>query len=178
MEQTNRLCVTIDGDEYVLKSVRPQSEIQQVADYVEGKIREAKYANKRATPLMRTTLAAVNITDELFRQREEWEALQKEAEIPMRAYEPMRRECEDLKQECEVLKEQLQHIQQAYEEAQCAQERAEKRAKELESLWEKEKRSTQDKAKDLVELRKHLKEAEDKQIDLAKQYQEYRRTHR
>lgn len=65
----NKLRVTIGSNEYVLKSARPNAEMQQIVEHVRKKVEEAGTHNSRMNPTMQATLAAINIADELFELR-------------------------------------------------------------------------------------------------------------
>jgi cell division protein ZapA len=71
------LSVTIFGSEYKIKGADPDY-IQNVAAYVDAKMRELERRLAAGTPARIAILASLNIADELFRERAERERLDKE----------------------------------------------------------------------------------------------------
>jgi len=76
------LSVMIFGSEYKIKGADP-AYIQEVAAYVDGKMRELEGRLTSGTPTKIAILTSMNVADELFRQREELGRL--EAELRERA---------------------------------------------------------------------------------------------
>ncbi len=76
------LSVMIFGSEYKIKGADP-AYIQEVAAYVDGKMRELESRLTTGTPTKIAILTSMNVADELFRQREELARL--EAELRERA---------------------------------------------------------------------------------------------
>ena len=76
------LSVMIFGSEYKIKGADP-AYIQEVAAYVDGKMRELESRRTGGTPTKIAILTSMNVADELFRQREELGRL--EAELRERA---------------------------------------------------------------------------------------------
>lgn len=78
MEQDSSvLKINIYGTEYPIKGdVETDTEyIKQVAEYVDRKMREIDQTTQGKSSLKVAILAALNITDELFREREEKQSL-------------------------------------------------------------------------------------------------------
>lgn len=71
------LSVTIFGSEYKIKGADPDY-IQNVAAYVDAKMRELERRLAAGTPARIAILASLNIADELFRERAERDRLDKE----------------------------------------------------------------------------------------------------
>ncbi|MEK7347933.1 MAG: cell division protein ZapA [Candidatus Eisenbacteria bacterium] len=76
------LSVMIFGSEYKIKGADP-AYIQEVAAYVDAKMRELESRLANGTPTKIAILTSMNVADELFRQREELGRL--EAELRERA---------------------------------------------------------------------------------------------
>ena len=76
------LSVMIFGSEYKIKGADP-AYIQEVAAYVDGKMRELEGRLATGTPTKIAILTSMNVADELFRQRDELARL--EAELRERA---------------------------------------------------------------------------------------------
>ena len=72
--------VYILGQKYTIKGDAPEEYIQQLANYVQDKIKEV-YANSPSiTPVKASILAAITIADELHRLKSEQENLTKSLE--------------------------------------------------------------------------------------------------
>jgi len=69
----NRVKVNINGEDYYIKGTASEDYIKRVAKYVDKKMYELeqKYTNLSRTKL--AVLAAINIADELFRLKQEYE---------------------------------------------------------------------------------------------------------
>ena len=88
MEQDSGvLKINIYGTEYPIKSdSETDSEyIRRVADYVDGKMREIDQSTQAKSSLKVAILAALNITDELFQEKESYKALRHDLEARLNA---------------------------------------------------------------------------------------------
>jgi len=72
--------VYILGQKYTIKGDAPEEYIQQLANYVQDKIKEVYNNSPSITPLKASILAAITIADELHRLRNEQENLTKSIE--------------------------------------------------------------------------------------------------
>jgi cell division protein ZapA len=72
--------VYILGQKYTMKGDAPEEHIQQLANFVNDKIKEVYDKLPNITPLKATILAAITIADELHRIRNEEESLTKSIE--------------------------------------------------------------------------------------------------
>jgi len=79
-EEGNVLKVNIYGTEYPIKGTTDADYIRQVAEYVDGKMRDIDQSTSVKSSLKVAILAAINIADELFREREEKRGLVKNFE--------------------------------------------------------------------------------------------------
>ncbi|MDZ7373636.1 MAG: cell division protein ZapA [candidate division KSB1 bacterium] len=71
----NVVKVTIFGSEYAIRGDTDPEYIRHVAEYVDSKMREIDESTSIKSSLKVAILAALNIADELFRERAEKEAL-------------------------------------------------------------------------------------------------------
>lgn len=74
-EEPSRIRVDIFGQAYQIRGDASADHILQVAKYVDRKMREIASLNPRLDLHRLAVLAAVNIADEYFRLREEYEEL-------------------------------------------------------------------------------------------------------
>lgn len=178
MGDLNKLKVTIGKYDYVLKSPRTNEEMREIARYVEEKFNEASMGTARYSEAMQAVLAALNITDELFAEREEHEKLKKLAEEPLRTAGPMKQKMEELREKIETLSHEKEELREELEKKAEESEAFRKKIAALEQQLDRQAQSATDKDEDLKVLQEMLEEVEKKQIDTAKQFQEYRRTHK
>ncbi|MCL5062875.1 MAG: cell division protein ZapA [Nitrospiraceae bacterium] len=67
--------VHILGQKYVIKGDAAPEYIQQIADFVDGKLQEVYATSPDITPLKAAILAALNIADELHRLKNEYNTI-------------------------------------------------------------------------------------------------------
>ena len=72
--------VEIFGQEYKIKGVGDPQYIHKIAGYVDRKMREIAHSSGIMSQSRIAILAALNITDELYQEREERERIQAELE--------------------------------------------------------------------------------------------------
>lgn len=88
------LSVTIFGSEYKIKGADPDY-IQQVAAYVDAKMRELESRLTTGTPTKIAILTSMNLADELFREREALKQLQSDLRERAERFERTLGECLD-----------------------------------------------------------------------------------
>lgn len=69
----NRVKVSINGEDYYIKGSVPIEHIQQVARYLDKKMSDLSRNHSELSRTKLAVLAALNITDELFRLKKEYE---------------------------------------------------------------------------------------------------------
>jgi len=72
-DKKQTVLVNIMGEEYPIKAEADRAYIVQVAKYVDTKIREVQEKVSAKVPVKVAVLAALNIADELFKERAEKE---------------------------------------------------------------------------------------------------------
>ena len=75
MSAKNKITIEIFGQQYTLKGSASSSHMRLVAGYVDDKMNQLSEANPRLDARKIAVLSAVNITDEYFRLKEEYEEL-------------------------------------------------------------------------------------------------------
>lgn len=77
----NLVRVTIFGQEYTVKAPADSTYIKNIADYIDGKMREVQEGlSSPQSPTRVAILAAMNVADELFASRSEKEKLATQVE--------------------------------------------------------------------------------------------------
>ena len=79
-QQGNSIKVTIYGTEYPVRGETDAEYIKKVAEYVDQKMYEVERSSSAKSTVKVAILAALNIADELFREREEKQKLVKQFE--------------------------------------------------------------------------------------------------
>lgn len=69
MKDKNATTVEIFGREYKIRGVADETYIQRVASYVDGKMKEVSQGSSLSSHDRLAILAALNIADELFQER-------------------------------------------------------------------------------------------------------------
>jgi cell division protein ZapA len=76
----DNITIQIYGENYTLKAGRDPSYMKKVAAFVDEKMREVSSGGKAVTTDKVAMLAALNIADELFTSRLEWERRDRETD--------------------------------------------------------------------------------------------------
>ena len=71
MEKSNKTVIRLLGIDYPVVYNDSEERMQQIGFYVDKQFNEVKLRNSRLSTTMIATLAAVNIADEYFKQKEE-----------------------------------------------------------------------------------------------------------
>ncbi len=78
--QANNIIVQIFGTEYSIKGESDVEYMQAIANYIDQKMRDVQKNTSIKSALKVSILAALNIVDELFREREKYEQVISELE--------------------------------------------------------------------------------------------------
>jgi cell division protein ZapA len=84
-EKKQSVKVNIFGEDYPIKGDSEAFYIQEVANYVDLKMKEVAERMSNKLPLRVAVLAAMSITDELFKEKEEREKKLKDVEVRSRS---------------------------------------------------------------------------------------------
>jgi len=82
--EKNKVIVNINGNEYIIKGEESQEEMFKIAMYVNKKIKDLTVANNKLNPTFAAVLSALNITNEFFRLRKEFEELKNSSLDPIK----------------------------------------------------------------------------------------------
>lgn len=107
--EKNSYTVQIGANNFVLKTTRTKEETDKIVSYVDKMIELAKEAINYRNPTMHATFACINIADELYSMKKDFEELKKISDLPMKEYEP-------LKEKLEKYKEDSQDVENAKKE--------------------------------------------------------------
>ncbi|NLW22665.1 MAG: cell division protein ZapA [Tissierellia bacterium] len=158
MTKKNKVNVTIDGRNFTVVGDGTEEYVRKLALYVDEKIKDLTSKNDRLSSSMAATLAALNISDELFKTSEELKKLKQETKVPMESYNEILRELEEVKEKNEELAKQCNVYKDELLDAKRDNERL---AKDI----EKYNQIIELKEKELQESQKMIKKLQDKIFD-------------
>ncbi len=101
-----RLEVIIDGVKYPLVSKEPKENIEKIAAYVDGKIKDVK--SDKLTFDRQLILASLNIADEYFKDKESFRKCYEENKEAIKDYPIIKEELESFKNEYGTYKTDLE----------------------------------------------------------------------
>lgn len=151
----NKVNVTIDGRNFTVVGDSSEDYIKKLADYVDKKIKEMTQKNDKLSSSMAATLACLNISDELYRLKNELESLKKKAKDPMENYESIMK---DLEKERAKNEELVKKIEAYKDEVLDAKRQSEQLYNEIDAL----NKALEMKEKELNESQKLIKKLQDK----------------
>lgn len=114
--EINKVTVTINGNEYILKSDYPEEHILKLANYVDGVIKDINLSYKKLSPQVLLVLSALNIADELFIAKEENSIIKKEMVLLKSEMNEKEQQLKMLTKELEKTKEELLKSQKELQE--------------------------------------------------------------
>ena len=173
MTERNKINVLIDGRNFTVIGNGSEEYVRKLAYYVDEKIRDMTSKNDKLSGSMAATLAALNITDELYRVSIELKSLKSETKAPMQEYDTIVSQLEESKTRIEELCNSSNVYKDKLLETQMENERLNRSIeKQMQALDLKEKelqdsqnmiKKLQDKIFDnqieLIEIKKELEEA-------------------
>ncbi|SHE92632.1 cell division protein ZapA [Caldanaerobius fijiensis DSM 17918] len=106
-EETKKTVVKINGHEYVMKGTVPEEYMHKLALYVDKKIAEVSEHNKKLSTVMVYILTAINIADELEREKREKEMLSAQLSELQNKVMSLVQENQRLKEELEKSRNEL-----------------------------------------------------------------------
>lgn len=131
MVEKNKLEVTISGQQYTLTSDRSESEIQDVADFVNAYIHDFQSPANRFNKLSQVTLACLNMGMELMDQKRAIEGFQAEWEALKNNHQEKQKTTQNLQKNLQILEEEIQKLNEIISSKDEQIARLEKEKKEL-----------------------------------------------
>lgn len=110
MAGKNKVVVKIAGNEYTICGKESVEYIQRVALSVDAKMVEIMRANHTLSTSLASVLAAINITDEMFKIAESKEAIQNELEQCKKTINKLTHDNEVLNQQIQKANEENKHL--------------------------------------------------------------------
>ncbi len=157
MTNKNKVIVKILGQEYTIVSDEPREYMQKVSNYVDDKMIEIAERNKKFSTAMIAVLTALNLGDEYYKLREEYEKVHEKFGNPIK-------ELDETKQQLAITKIESEKVDAKYNELSKEYERL----KDINSRLKSEYEDTKDEASRLsyeLKLKESKLEKSDKIID-------------
>ena len=151
----NKIVVNIAGMDYTLISDQDENQIEQIADYVDKKIKEID--NDKLTRENQLVLASLNIADEMYKLLIKHKNLRKEAEEPIENYPKIKEAYEDLEEENQLIKDDFEKSKKDF----------------MESM--KKNKINKSKDENLQKLRENLISLQEENLDLQKENEDLKR---
>jgi cell division protein ZapA len=182
MDKT-KVIVNINGNEYIIKGEESQEEMLKIASYVDKKIKDLTSLNNKLNPTYVSVLSALNITNEFFKMKKEFEELKSSSLDPIKQLNDLKvknnstvKENSKLLQQLDIYSKdveksnlELKRIQEQHEnlnnEYASKNEELSKSYREYELM----RREKENKQKELERLKLELSESKYKLIDLQNQ---------
>ncbi len=147
--------VNIDGRNFTVTGSDNEEYVKGLAKYVDSKIKDVSGKNDRLCQTMSAILAALNITDELYKSNESLSNLESQSKEPIEKYDDVKLDLEESKEEIKNL--ELQNIKNKDELLKTKLEN-ESYVKEI----KKNEQALEIKEKELMESEKMIKALQDK----------------
>lgn len=170
---SNKTKVIIAGMTYTLFSDNNDMDLEQIAAYVDKKIKEID--NDKLTREMQLVLASLNITDELFKLALEYKKLEKSSKEPLENYPQLVKDFEKLKAENDKIKEEYERNNQEFVKSVEETEELNRKITELSSHIDRQEKINSSKDQDLKKSRALIKDLQTKLADLEKENQVLKR---
>lgn len=158
MTKKNKVDVLIDGRNFTVVGSGSEEYVQMLASYVDEKIKEMSSKNDKLSGSMVATLAAFNISDELYRVSNELKSLKDKTKIPMEEYNTLNKQLEEAKEKIILLEENCSTYKDELLETKRENER-------LKREVEKQNQALKIKEKELKDSQSMIKSLQDKIFD-------------
>lgn len=110
MEQENKVEVMIGGMRFTLVGSKSAEYSRRVATYVDEEINSLRKNNRKLNLTMCTTLAAVNIANEIFELKDRLLEIEDESKEAMANYKPTLKRMEELEEQNAKLSEDIDRL--------------------------------------------------------------------
>ena len=173
MTDKKKVDVLIDGRNFTVIGNGSEQYVRKLALYVDEKIKDMTSKNDKLSSSMAATLAALNISDELYRTMKELESIKSQSKTPMENYgnivnqlkeargknEELEIVCNTYKDELLETKRQNERLNKNIENQNKVIELKEKELQENQNMIKKLQDKIFDNQMELIEIKKELEEA-------------------
>ncbi len=152
-DEKNRVVIEVMGHQYTVVGRETEEHLHSIALYVDKKIKELHKKGRTMNYTMLAVLAALNITDELFKIKQELEVLRKQAAKPGKELEDIRYQLRKSKEEHGKLKTETRNLKQQLNNSQ-------EEASNIYSEWLKAQRDLKNARYSIEKLEEQKRELE------------------
>ena len=169
----SRIVVNIAGMDYTLISEQDENQIEQIAAYVDKKIKEIdNYKLSRENQLV---LASLNIADEMYRLLIKHKDLKKEAEEPIENYPKIKEAYKQLEEENQNIKDDFEKSKKDFMESMKKIDGLNSEINRLNDEIDKKNKINESKDENLKKLRENLLALQEENLDLQKENEDLKR---
>lgn len=173
MTEKKKVDVIIDGRTFTVVGTGDETQIRNLAYYVDDKIKSLYSKNKRLSQTMAATLAALNIADELHKSNKELKNLGNLSKEPLEKYDDIVKELKEIKEKEIIWNNLSLEYKKQIDEFKISEENLIKELEDLkEILANKDDEILEDK-KLIDELKGENLESQSELIETKKELMEY-----
>lgn len=168
-----KIRVNIAGMDYTLTSESDKTQIQQIAAYVDKKIKEVD--NDKLTRENQLLLAALNVTDEMYNLLIKHKKLRDEAKEPVEKYPQLKKDYDSLSEDYYKIKADFEKSKDDFMESMRKIDELNSNINKINQEIENKNKIIKSKDNNLKKLRENLQKLQDENLDLNKMVKELER---
>jgi cell division protein ZapA len=161
----NKAIVKIYGQEYAVVSDKDREHIQRLSNYVDDKMREISEKNKKLSTVMVAVLAALNMSEELFGEKEKIDEIGETNQAPDKVIKEMENEIADLKGLLNERAFDIERLENAVEEEKKASGAFKRNEEYLKEAIASSEKSIEEKDEGNRNLEKKIDELKNKLVE-------------
>ena len=169
----NKIVVNIAGMDYTLISDQDENQIEQIAAYVDKKIKEID--NNKLSRENQLVLASLNIADEMYKLLIKHKDLRKKAEEPIENYPKIKEAYENLEEENQEIKDDFEKSKKDFMESMKKIDALNSTINRLNAEIDKKNKINKSKNENLQKLRENLLALQEENLDLQKENEDLKR---
>lgn len=168
-----KIKVNIAGMDYTLSSDLDKTQIQQIAAYVDKKIKEVD--NDKLTRENQLLLAALNVADDMYNLLLKYKKLSNDSKEPIEKYPKLKDEYDYLDSQYQKIKTDFEKSKKEFMESMQRIDGLNSKINKLNQEIENKNKINKSKDENLKKLRENLQKLQDENLDLNKKVKELER---
>ena len=169
----NKIVVNIAGMDYTLISEQDENQIEQIAAYVDKKIKEID--NHKLSRENQLVLASLNIADEMYKLLIKYKDSKKEAEEPIENYPKIKEAYKQLEEENQNIKDDFEKSKKDFMESMKKIDGLNSEINRLNDEIDKKNKINESKDENSKKLRENLLALRGENLDLQKENEDLKR---
>lgn len=178
MEKKIKIDVNVGGCNFTLVGSEKPEYVREITDYVDEKIKEVTTNNNKLAGTMAATLAAINLTDELFRTKKELEEFKIKAKDPMEKYYELKENYLELKRINETLESELKEQELIISQLKDKNKNYDFKLKNGESILQLKESELREKEEMIINLQEKIFESQIELVDTKKELEEFLKSYK